>query len=150
MATTGSKYPDARFPRWKVNSFLAHKGVTFRPAASIELQVALPDAKVVIGTQLKESGSHLMTTTRLFPTLSLLAVVAGCATTGAVSGDDESGTLTTLPDSVVAMAAPSQDLSAVRLMPEDGCYWYRHVGPVEITYLPLRTTEGRPICTRVQ
>jgi hypothetical protein len=33
-------------------------------------------------------------------------------------------------------------------MPEDGCYWYRYVGPVETTYLPLRTIEGRPICTR--
>ncbi|KUJ80673.1 hypothetical protein AVO45_06465 [Ruegeria marisrubri] len=91
-----------------------------------------------------------MTTTRFFRTLPMLAVVAGCATTAPIAGDDEPGTPATLPDSVIAMAAPSQDLSMVRLMPEDGCYWYRHVGPVETTYLPLRTTEGRPICTRVQ
>jgi hypothetical protein len=31
----------------------------------------------------------------------------------------------------------------------DGCYWYRHIGPVETTMLPLLTVEGRPICTQV-
>ncbi len=45
-----------------------------------------------------------------------------------------------------ALAAPYQDLQSVRLRPEDGCYWYRHIGPVEATMLPLRTPEGRPIC----
>ncbi|MFD2855951.1 hypothetical protein ACFSZS_15885 [Seohaeicola zhoushanensis] len=48
------------------------------------------------------------------------------------------------------MAAPGQDLQDVRVFPEDGCYWYRYVGPVETTYLPLRTRDGRPICTRPQ
>ncbi|WP_366140042.1 hypothetical protein [uncultured Jannaschia sp.] len=47
-----------------------------------------------------------------------------------------------------ALAASYQDLSFVRLRPEDGCYWYRHVGPVETTMLPLRTVEGRTICNR--
>ncbi|UMA65336.1 hypothetical protein LVO79_02400 [Roseivivax marinus] len=46
-----------------------------------------------------------------------------------------------------AMAAPYQDVQTTVLRPEDGCYWYRHVGPVETTILPLRTPEGRPICT---
>lgn len=53
-----------------------------------------------------------------------------------------------LPESIVAIAAPNQDLTSVRLLPEDGCYWYRHTGPVETTLLPLRNVEGRPICTR--
>lgn len=87
---------------------------------------------------------------RLIRTVPMLAVIAGCATTGPIPGGEESGAPVNLPDNVIAMAAPSQDLSTVRIMPEDGCYWYRHVGPVETTYLPLRTTEGRPICTRVQ
>lgn len=46
-----------------------------------------------------------------------------------------------------AMAAPYQNVQTVELRPQDGCYWYRHVGPVETTMLPLRTPEGRPICT---
>ena len=53
-----------------------------------------------------------------------------------------------LPDAVVALAAPYQDLGTARLRPEDGCYWYLHAGPVETTLIPLRTAEGNPICTR--
>ena len=55
-----------------------------------------------------------------------------------------------LPKEVAAIVAPNQDLSFVRLMPEDNCYWYRHRGPVETTMLPLRNTRGRPICVQVQ
>jgi hypothetical protein len=55
-----------------------------------------------------------------------------------------------LPDVVVAIAAPNQDLQTARLRPEDGCYWYLHAGPVETTLIPLRTVEDRPICTRPQ
>ncbi len=51
-----------------------------------------------------------------------------------------------LTERLAAIAAPHQDLQAVRLRPEDGCYWYAHVGPVETTMLPLRTVDGRPIC----
>lgn len=69
------------------------------------------------------------------------AILAGCAETGATGN---------LPDEVVAMAAPNQDLASARVLPEDGCYWYNHKGPVETTLLPLRTTSGRPICTRPQ
>ena len=54
--------------------------------------------------------------------------------------------LAEVPPEVVAMAAPYQNLQLVRLKPEDGCYWYQHAGPVETTLLPLRTSEGRPIC----
>ncbi len=61
------------------------------------------------------------------------------------------GTVRNLPEEIVAMAAPNQNLKSVRIMPEagDGCLWYRYVGPVETTWLPLRTRDGRPICTKV-
>ena len=66
------------------------------------------------------------------------------------SATNSAGHIAKLSDNVVQMAAPYQDLTAVRIDPEDGCYVYRHVGPVETTYLPLRTNEGRPICSRKQ
>lgn len=78
------------------------------------------------------------------PVLLVPLLVSGCVTTGqGGSGPEE---VPPLPEQVVAVAAPWQDLSTARLMPEDGCYWYQHVGPVETTLLPLRTPEGRPIC----
>ena len=55
--------------------------------------------------------------------------------------------LATVPDSVLAIVGPNQNLSAVRVMPEDGCYWYLYEGPVETTLLPLRTAQGNPICS---
>lgn len=76
-------------------------------------------------------------------------------TCAALSACTDTTTTTTsaivdLPESVIAMAAPNQDLSSVRILEEDGCYWYSHRGPVETTLLPLRNVEGRPICTRAQ
>ncbi len=53
-----------------------------------------------------------------------------------------------VPDSVRAIAAPYQDMTALRLEPASGCYTYRHAGPVETTFLPLRTADGRPICAQ--
>ncbi len=53
-----------------------------------------------------------------------------------------------LPDGVLAIAAPYQNLNAVRIDPADGCYVYSHAGPVETTFLPLRAVNGQPICTR--
>lgn len=73
----------------------------------------------------------------------LPALVAGCVSTGSGAQQDE---LPPLPEQVVAVAAPWQNLATARLMPADGCYWYEHDGPVETTLLPLRTPEGRPIC----
>ncbi len=64
--------------------------------------------------------------------------------------DPKTGFYTKLPKSIAELADPSQDLSAVTLKPEDGCYWYRYDGPVETTMLPLRTRNGNPICTRAQ
>ncbi|SEM30446.1 hypothetical protein SAMN05443999_11927 [Roseovarius azorensis] len=52
-----------------------------------------------------------------------------------------------LPEAVLNLAAPGQDLSSARLRPEDGCYWYEHSGPVETTLVPLRSAGGNPICT---
>lgn len=78
--------------------------------------------------------------------VSALALGA-CAQTG--TGANTS-VIRNLPEGVVAIAAPNQDLTSVRILPDDGCYWYQHAGPVETTLLPLRNVEGRPICTRPQ
>lgn len=75
-------------------------------------------------------------------TLLALAVLAACAPT--------SGFLNELPEEVVALAAPNQNLHAVRLLEEDGCYWYEHDGPVERTLLPLMSKRGRHICIQQQ
>jgi hypothetical protein len=77
--------------------------------------------------------------------VSFLMLSACEASVGGIS-DEPSRFLQELPESVMAIAAPYQNLRAVVLLPEDGCYWYEHVGPVETTMLPLRTSEGRPIC----
>lgn len=78
-------------------------------------------------------------------TLVLGLPLAACAVPAA-----ETGPGAQLPEAVRAAAAPFQDLSGAELRADDGCYWYRHAGPVETTYLPLRTREGRPICARPQ
>ena len=70
--------------------------------------------------------------------------LSGCTKPGA---SPNAGFVQTLPDEIIAMAGPNQDLNAVCVR-DDGCLWYRHQGPVETTMLPLRTGEGRPICTR--
>lgn len=62
-------------------------------------------------------------------------------------GTGTEGRPTPLPEAVVALADPAQDLTSARLLPEDSCYWYDHNGPVETTPLPLLTRDGRPICT---
>ena len=74
-----------------------------------------------------------------------LSLTAGCAVQPTGPGDaaDQRGNV---PEAVIAMAAPDQDVATARLVPEDGCYWYEHSGPVETTLLPLRTVNGNPIC----
>ena len=69
-----------------------------------------------------------------------MLVMAGCTAPSA-------GPIGNVSEAVVALAAPGQDLATARLLPEDGCYWYEHRGPVETTLLPLRTVNGNPICT---
>lgn len=64
------------------------------------------------------------------------------------TGTSTEGFIKELPEGVLEIAAPFQDLNAVRIEPTDGCFVYRYVGPVETTYLPLRSKRGNPICTR--
>lgn len=74
------------------------------------------------------------------------ALLSGC-TAGVGTEDKDPGAI---PEQVVALAAPYQNVATARLLPRDGCYWYLHDGPVETTLLPLRTVDGRPICTARQ
>lgn len=82
----------------------------------------------------------------LVPSLLTSLTLGACTDVPTASGP---GYLNPVPENIVALAGPNQDLNAVRLLPEDGCLWYRHAGPVETTMLPLRTPDGRPICTKV-
>lgn len=79
--------------------------------------------------------------------VSCVFALGACATEVAQNETVREGTLTRAPEAVVALAAPYQNLDAVTLR-SDGCYWYEHVGPVETTLLPLRSVNGRAICTR--
>lgn len=78
-----------------------------------------------------------------------LLILGACVST-ASDNLDENGFIVELPEGLAAVAAPGQNLRAVRIMPEDGCYWYQHVNVVEATMLPLLTVDGRQICTRAQ
>ena len=79
----------------------------------------------------------------------VLSALAGCA---APPGEGPGGAafLERLPEGLAETAAPGQNMRRVIISPEDACYWFEYVGPVETTYLPLRTREGRPICTRAR
>ena len=92
--------------------------------------------------------TQTMTRATLARSAAALALLGLAACTEPVTGDTppEAG-FTTLPPAVVEIAAPYQNLNAARLQ-SDGCFWYRHEGPVETTMLPLRTAEGNPICAR--
>jgi hypothetical protein len=83
-------------------------------------------------------------TVRFLPAALLL--LSACVQT-ATSDPTAPQILTEIPEPVRAAAAPFQSLAVVERRP-DGCYWYQHTGPVETTFLPLRTVEGRPICVR--
>lgn len=78
---------------------------------------------------------------------ALLTLLAACAGQVEQTAQPTPGFVENLPEEVIALAAPYQNLQAVRLN-EDGCYWYQHVGQVETTMLPLRTVDGQPICYR--
>ena len=85
------------------------------------------------------------------PLLPLVPLfLAACAETGGDAATANGGRdVTNLPEGVLAIVAPGQDLTSVQI-DETGCYVYRYSGPVETTFLPLRSTSGRPICTRAQ
>lgn len=44
------------------------------------------------------------------------------------------------------VAGPNQNIQTARLSPEDNCYWFQYVGPVETTELPLLNKQGGRIC----
>lgn len=77
---------------------------------------------------------------------ALLMSLGACAAPEPAPVDDR-GFITELSPKVVALAAPNQNLDAVRVNPQDGCYWYRHDGPVETLMVPLRAVDGGKICT---
>lgn len=79
---------------------------------------------------------------------AVFLLVAACATVPADDPAVDPTIVKELPEGVRAVVGPNQDLSVVRIKPEDGCYWYQWTGPVETTFLPLRTADGRMICTR--
>jgi hypothetical protein len=81
--------------------------------------------------------------------LGITLLALGACTAPMKQTDKSTGFIKELPEGVALIAAPYQNLQEVVLKPEDGCYWYRHYGQVETTMLPLRTVEGRPICTQV-
>lgn len=78
-------------------------------------------------------------------TTAMLLIVAGC-TAQTTDTAVEEGAPYPIPDAVVAIADPDQDLTTARLDPDDGCYWYYHTGPVETTLVPLRAANGNQIC----
>lgn len=64
--------------------------------------------------------------------LSLAAMaLSGCMT---VDGGASDGVLAKVPEEVLAIADPKQNLGAVRVNPVDGCFEYRHIGPVETLF----------------
>lgn len=75
--------------------------------------------------------------------LGTVLALAGCAQTVATGEVEE------LPEEVLALVAPGQDTSTVRLQ-EDGCYWYLHTNAVESVFIPLVTRDQRMICVTAQ
>jgi len=76
-----------------------------------------------------------------------LIPVLGACTNLIETQDTESQPM--VPEEVIAIADPGQDVMSAFLRPEDNCYWYMHNGPVEITPLPLKTVNGQRICVEV-
>ena len=80
---------------------------------------------------------------------SFVAIAAMLALAACGAPPTPEGQTVELSPEVMALIAPGQNLSTARIE-SDGCYWVLHSGPVETTYIPLLTTEGRMICTRAQ
>lgn len=51
-----------------------------------------------------------------------------------------------LPESVLSVVGPKQDLENTKIDPETGCVFYLHKGQVETTWIPLRSKTGGAIC----
>ncbi|WP_293446727.1 lipoprotein [Planktotalea sp.] len=80
--------------------------------------------------------------------LGAASLLAACQDVTATSTSKAIPFIAEVPEGVTSIAAPGQNLTALRIDPVDGCYTFQHVGPVETTFLPLRANNGRPICTR--
>lgn len=85
---------------------------------------------------------------KFFLSVGVLTLLSACVGVQSSNSSPSDGFIKELPEGVLSIVAPYQDLSAVRIDPIDGCFVYRHNGPVETTFLPLRSVNGRPICTR--
>jgi len=83
-------------------------------------------------------------------TLAVVGVVMLAACAGAPVEDTGANSDEVIPPELVNLAAPNQDISTARILPEDGCYWYEHRGRVETTLLPVKTRDGRRICLPAQ
>lgn len=89
-----------------------------------------------------------MTRTRMLLASPLILLALAACEPMPTSNAGGGGSFAAVPESVSSIAAPNQDLTTARVLPDDGCFWYSHRGPVETTLLPLRTVNGNPICTR--
>ena len=76
--------------------------------------------------------------------------LSACVDANTASSSAPNQFIAEVPEGVLSIAAAGQDLTALQIDPVDGCYTFRHIGPVETTMLPLRAKNGRPICTRVE
>ncbi len=86
--------------------------------------------------------------TRIWVSATAALLLTACGEMPSSSSAPDDGFINKLPEGVLAVAASGQNLNAVKIDPTDGCYVYRYAGPVETTFLPLRSVDGRPICTR--
>lgn len=83
---------------------------------------------------------------RLWLSIGAAVSLAACTAPPPVDVEPASPFIQELPEEILAIAAPYQDLTAVMINADDNCYVYQHFGVVETTMLPLRTVDGRPIC----
>lgn len=81
---------------------------------------------------------------------AVVAIVALAACAGGSVEDVSANPDLVIAPELVNLAAPNQDISTARIIPEDGCYWYEHRGRVETTLLPVMTRDGRRICRPAQ
>lgn len=74
-------------------------------------------------------------------------LLAGCDEVTTSGAGPSNQFMSTLSPELLAMVDPRQNLNAVKIDPADGCFVYQYAGPVETTFLPLRSKDGRPICS---
>ena len=99
---------------------------------------------IILG--IEKVGDSLMKKMIALMGCAVISLSACVETTGGANGPTQF--ISEVPEGVLSIAAEGQDLTALKVDPIDGCYTYRHIGPVETTMLPLRASNGRPICTR--